>query len=322
MKQQQERKSVPIMTQKAINDTNKYRKMIKLLIAALLLLILLFLTGTFCDRAAAETLFSPDNTFIKVITSTGVYPIYAVQVLFYGALYERTLHSSKSKQFKMVICTFFILTALFLGFNGGKALASRNNLGEIFPSFIGNLPVIIIISAILEYPLFFIGYFYAKKSDDKLLTQRIFGLFIVLLFAFISMQVMKNFFDRPRYRTAVLGYEGITFVPWYKPFTGAEKYVAAYGINADEFRSFPSGHNIFSSLSTCIFPSLAWLFPKLKNKQMQLFVAGFIFCIIIMFTRMLLGAHYLSDVSAGAIIGVLSSIACAAMQLRISQKNT
>ena len=28
MKQQQERKSVPIMTQKAINDTNKYRKMI------------------------------------------------------------------------------------------------------------------------------------------------------------------------------------------------------------------------------------------------------------------------------------------------------
>jgi membrane-associated phospholipid phosphatase len=41
-----------------------------------------------------------------------------------------------------------------------------------------------------------------------------------------------------------------------------------------------------------------------------------------MFTRMLLGAHYLSDVSAGAIIGVLSSIACAAIQLRISQKNT
>ena len=41
---------------------------------------------------------------------------------------------------------------------------------------------------------------------------------------------------------------------------------------------------------------------------------------LIMFTRMLLGAHYLSDVSAGAIIGVLSSIACAAIQLRISQK--
>lgn len=310
------------MTQKAIADTNNYRKMIKLLMAALFLLAGMFIAGTFCDKAAAEMFFSPDNTFVKVLTSTGVYPIYAVQVMFYGALYERMLCSEKSRQVKFIICTFFILAAIYLGFMGSRSLVSRNNLGGIFPNLIGNTPVIIILSVLFEYPLFFIGYFCSVKTDDKLLTQKIFGLFIVILFAFISMQVMKNFFDRPRYRTAVLGYEGITFVPWYTPFTNAEKYIAAYSLNADEFRSFPSGHSIFSSLSMCIFPSLTWIFPKLKNKQIHLFITGLIFAAVIMLTRIILGAHYLSDVSAGAIIGTLASMAFALLQLRIIGKHT
>jgi membrane-associated phospholipid phosphatase len=210
---------------------------------------------------------------------------------------------------------------LFMGFIGSKSLTSHNSLGSIFPPFTGNIPIIILLSLILEYPLFFVGYFYAKKTDDKLLTQRIAGLFIIMFFAFISMRVLKNFFDRPRYRTVVLGYDGISFVPWYTPFSGAEKSASAYGLSADEFRSFPSGHSIFSVLTMCIFPSLTWIFPKLKGKYMPLFFAGLAFGMFVMFTRMILGAHYLSDTSAGAIIGILASVAFGAIQLRISKKN-
>ena len=220
------------------------------------------------------------------------------------------------------LCTFCVVAAAFLGYIGGRSLASGNNLGSIFPSFVGNVPVILIFSAILIYPLFFVGYLTAERSSDKLLARRVFVLLMILLAAYIVMEMLKNSFDRPRYRTAVLGYEGINFVPWYKPFSEAERYAAEYGIKADEFRSFPSGHSIFSSLTMCIFPSLSWLFPKLRDKQLHLFAGGAVFAVTVMTSRMILGAHYLSDVSAGAIIGVLSVMAFMVLQHRIAKKNS
>ncbi len=298
-----------------------YSRQLKLSSLILILFCGFFLTGTFFDKTCAETLFSPDMTITKVITSMGVYPYHAAQVLFLGVLYERTIHGKYNKQVKMILCTICLVLMLFLGFIGGRSLADRNNLGNIFPSFVGNVPIIIIISSILLYPLFLAGYFSAQKSDDKLLAERVLWLCAIMLITYISMQVLKNTFDRPRYRTVVLGYEGIPFVPWYNHFADAEKYTVMYSLGADEFRSFPSGHSIFSNLSMCIFPSMSWLFPKLRDKQIKLFFAGFVFAIIIMTSRMILGAHYLSDVSAGAVIGVLSSIAFAALQLKISSKN-
>ena len=280
-----------------------------------------FIMGTFFDKTAAEALFSPDFVPAKLLTALGVYPFYAAQVFFWGALSERAIHSDKSKAFRAALCIIFVLSALLIGFIGGKSMTGRNNLGSIYPSLIGNIPAVIISSLILEYPLFLAGYLASKKSQDKLLVKRIIVLFAVLLAAYLSLELLKNLFDRPRYRTAVLGYEGIGFVPWYTPFAGADTYAAEYGLPADEFRSFPSGHSLFSSLTMCIFPSLAWVFPKLRDKQLRLFLGGLFFCLVIMLTRMILGAHYLSDVSAGAITGTLSAILFYALQLRISKSS-
>ncbi len=177
-----------------------------------------------------------------------------------------------------------------------------------------------VIAIVIIYPLFFIGYHFAKKSDDKLLTGRIMALIIVMAFSFAIMQVLKGVFNRPRYRTAVLGYEGIGFVPWYSPVTNTPELIQKFDLAADEFRSFPSGHSILSVSAIYILPSLSWIFPKLKNKQIMMTVIGLVFCIIIIMSRMILGAHYLSDVSAGAIISTIISIVFFMIQMRISSK--
>ena len=290
-------------------------------IAIMLFFVVLFFMGTFLDEDIARTLFAPDNTVAAIITSTGVYPFFAVPVLFCGVLYERSVHSGITKSAKVILCIVFTLIALFVGFIGGGALADRNCFGYIFPFLNRNFPVIAVLSVIFEYPLFLVGYNFAKKTEDKLLVQRIISLLVILALAFVAMQGLKYTFNRPRYRTAVLGYEGIGFVPWYTPFEGAEGYSELYGINGDEFLSFPSGHSILSMSAMYILPSLSWIFPKLKNKQFLLVLTGFMFGLIIMFTRMILGAHYLSDVSAGAMIGTLLSLAYTIMQLRISSRN-
>lgn len=63
-------------------------------------------------------------------------------------------------------------------------------------------------------------------------------------------------------------------------------------------------------------------FPKLKEKALQLSTGGFFFGVLIMITRMILGAHYLTDVSAGAMIGITLSLVHILIQHRISLKQT
>ncbi|MBP3856720.1 MAG: phosphatase PAP2 family protein [Ruminiclostridium sp.] len=300
----------------------RYMVQIWLNAAMLLFFIALFIVGTFCDETVEAALYSPGNIVAKVITCTGVYPFSAAPALFIGALFERTLRSQKSKGVKTALCIVCIAAGLFMGLVGGGIITDRNCLGYFFPDFHRNIPVMAVVSVILIYPLFFVGYRFAKKSDDKYLSQRIIGLLILMIIAFAAMELLKGFFSRPRYRTAVLGYEGIGFVPWYTRFSGASDLMEQYGLIADEFRSFPSGHSIQSVSAVYILPALSWLFPKLKDKQLALSIAGLVFGILIMFTRIVLGAHYLSDVSAGAIIGSLLSLAFTTVQIRISAKSS
>lgn len=288
--------------------------------AILLFFGVLFFVGTFLDEDISKTLFSPDNTAAAVITSTGLIPYFIAPVLFCGVLYERAVHSSHAKPIKVILCVVCVLIVLFVGFIGGGSLADRNCFGMIFPSINRNIPVIAVLSVLFEYPLFFVGYHFSKRTEDKLLTQRIIALFIILLLAFITMQSLKYTFNRPRYRTVVQEYEGIGFVPWYTRFEGAAEYAELYGINGDEFLSFPSGHSILSISAMYILPSFAWIFPKLKKHQFLLVLTGFMFGLAIMLTRMILGAHYLSDVSMGAMIGTVLSLAYTVIQLRISSK--
>lgn len=241
-------------------------------------------------------------------------------MLFSGVLFERAVDYIDAKPLKIILCIVCIGIAAGVGYFGGSTLASKSCFGSVFPSIIGNIPIIAAIFAVFELPLFFIGYHFAKKTDDELLVRRIIGLFIVLLAAYLTMTLLKSVFPRPRYRTVVLGYEGIGFVPWYSPVSGAADLEQTFGLSSDEFRSFPSGHSILSASAVYILPSLSWIIPKLKDKQLVLSIVGLVFGCTIMFTRIIVGAHYLSDVSAGAIIGTLLSIVYTIIQLRLSVK--
>ncbi len=86
-----------------------------------------------------------------------------------------------------------------------------------------------------------------------------------------------------------------------RPFDKYPNTVKSIGKKTDGY-SFPSGHsNSISSLSTL-------LVLNVKNFRKLFIVIGSIITAIVMFTRLYLGQHYLTDVIVGAIIGVLSVI--------------
>lgn len=265
----------------------------------------LLLIGTFFDEQIAKTLYSPGNVPATLVTTTGIYPFFTAIVFFLGAAFQRVTSSKMSMVVKVLWCVVIVAFALYVGFSGVKSLLDEDCLGGILPELSDNLIVRIMLCLVIVYPLFFVAYRLANRTDDPLLLRKIIGLVLVLLAVYVAMRVFKSLFNRPRYRTVAMGYEGVGFVPWYIPMPDPSELMAKYGLSKNEFSSFPSGHTMLATSTVYILYSLMWFFPKLKQKRLVLCVAAFAFVTIVMFTRMVLGAHYLSDVSAGALIGIV-----------------
>ena len=282
---------------------------------------LLFLIGTFFDESIAIHLYSPDFTFVKYVTSCGVFPFFAFAVLFMGALGERIIKSRFNKLIKVVLAFFCYLTATAVGFIGAGSLVDKDSLGGLYPVLNRNIPVIAGISIVFLPLLLWSGYNLAKKTKDKNLVQKIICLLILLALAYASLQILKSNFPRSRYRLVVQGYENIGFRPWYMPLGDTTKFINDMGIDKGEFRSFPSGHSILSMCMVMVLQSLTWFSEKLKDKRIILLVLGVAFSMIIIFTRLILGAHYLTDVSAGAIIVSILTIIYTLIQNKIESSS-
>ena len=282
---------------------------------------LLFLIGTFFDESIAIHLYSPDFTFVKYVTSCGVFPFFAFAVLFMGALGERIIKSRFNKLIKVVLAFFCYLTATAVGFIGAGSLVDKDSLGGLYPVLNRNIPVIAGISIVFLPLLLWSGYNLAKKTKDKNLVLKIVCLLILLALAYVSLQILKSNFPRPRYRLVVQGYENIGFRPWYMPLGDTTKFINDMGIDKGEFRSFPSGHSILSMCMVMVLQSLTWFSEKLKDKRIILLVLGVAFSMIIIFTRLILGAHYLTDVSAGAIIVSILTIIYTLIQNKIESSS-
>ena len=285
----------------------------------LLLFGLLFVIGTFFDESIAIHLYSPDSTFVKYVTSCGVFPFFSFAVLFIGALCERIIHSQFNKIIKVVLAFLCYLIATAVGFIGAGSFVDKDSLGGLYPVLNRNIPVIAGISIVFLPLLLWGGYHLAKKTEDKNLVLKIVCLLILIALAYL--QVLKSNFPRARYRLVVQGYENIGFRPWYMPLEDIVKFIKDMGIDKGEFRSFPSGHSILSMCMVMILQSLTWFSPKLKDKRIILGGLGAAFSMIIILTRLILGAHYLSDVSAGAIIVSFLTIIYTLIQYKIEGRS-
>ena len=60
----------------------------------------------------------------------------------------------------------------------------------------------------------------------------------------------------------------------------------------------------FAKLTIIFAPNLLFVDKKYKKLQLPVFFGGLLFAFLVMFSRIYVGAHYLSDVSMGAIITI------------------
>ena len=271
------------------------------------ILLVGFILGSFFDLQIDKALYSDGNHFGLIMASFGVYPCYAGLAFIGGGLLCTTIRRKELPLWGKIICYF--LSALAYGmaiYLCGRELPSPNgyNNESLAPLSYGS-------AAVIFAGVYVGGYMVCRKGDQKQLWRVLIIMTIIFVVALLPAgYVIKLIIHRPRYRYAVRC--GVTdYYAWWQLFPNYKEFISTleypifregFEITKEEFKSFPSGHSGTGMIMAMFLSYATFFFPKLKGKETLLFYIGVAFGFIMMFSRMLVGAHYLTDTCLGSLI--------------------
>lgn len=133
------------------------------------------------------------------------------------------------------------------------------------------------------------NWIYIPEKSKKAIKILAYTGVIVMAVQLITVDVMKNLWGRVRFRDLLKAESYDDFTAWY----------IINGKNGN--KSFPSGHTAGAGMTY-----LAMLFPfvseKCKKRANLCFILPMLYTSTVGITRLVMGAHYLSDITMGAII--------------------
>lgn len=262
-----------------------------------------FILGSFLDLPLMEAIFSEKNGFGLVMSVVGTLPGYGVLAILGGAMFAIALKKEGFATPYRVI--FYLCAAVGLGasiFFSGREFFGPNGFTNEKLEWLG-----FVIALPIMAGLGIIGYILGLTSDNNRLWILIIILMITIFIALVpGVTALKSLFHRPRYRIAVR-YGYVEFHNWWNR---CENYKDIISINSgvltkEEFKSFPSGHGGASAVFMLFAAFLPLINSKYQKLQLPLFYGGLVWCLLICFSRILVGAHFLSDVSMGSLLTVL-----------------
>ena len=262
------------------------------------------------DLTINAAIFDPKNGFGLVASSFGMIPGYATLSVFGGALFALTF---KNKKFHIAIRILFY--AIILAFYGlstyflGKDVFSVN--GFYNPKFHPWLGCIIM--GIVMLPCLYFGYWLGKKNENP----RMWIIILVLAFAMFMALVpgttlLKAIMHRPRYRMVIFEQGTGWFRNWWEPFKeyshfkdGENVIINGVTYGKEEFKSFPSGHSCAVMCGLILATTIPLMNKKWMKYQVLFFYIAFAWGLVVMFSRMLVGAHFLTDTCMGSLLAVI-----------------
>ena len=268
--------------------------------------------GSFLDLQINQAIYDRYNGFGIFMSAFGESPVYA----FMGAIGFGFLWLTKS--YKRVwqriilivlfiaaigICTYyqghhiFCVNAYITESTGLKILGY--GIGLVFA----------LLGALAGYFLFK----YSTLSPKQLLYILVF-LTLVIGVAVGLNQLIKIFMSRPRFR--FLSDNGViasSYKNWWDvsgrsvrdSWVGQTDTISGAIVTKEEFKSFPSGHMTNTITIIAIMAMLPVINEHIKVRQEIMLAIGLVWSLILGFSRMLVGAHFLSDVSMGALLTIL-----------------
>ena len=271
----------------------------RVLLSAGAFLLVMMVIGSVWDYPISRALYNQSNVLGLFFAAFGEYPA-ALGFAAAGAM----LISARNREKRLRGVLQALAGCVLLLF--GAAMAA------VLPT--GYLDISIGLSAVIGIActaLAVWGILRLCRDADRGTVLRVAAVFLLVVFAdILVVNLIKIPWGRPRMRLVAVD-ERACFLPWWQPGTDLRDTLVAAGVAAEEFKSFPSGHtaNASALMLLCLLPRLS---SKLEGKQTALFLTGFVWAALVALSRIIMGAHYLTDTMAGFAVGLISLAAVCA----------
>lgn len=294
---------------------------------AVLLLLLVF--GTFCDLQISHAIvdlepgaYYSKNVLGVIFESFGEMPVYIVPTIALGVLFFYLKKISKMpKGAKIALMVFIIVFSIGFNYYGSHKLL------KYYGIHVNELKVEGIYKTLCEGALGVVltalWFFIASRVKEKHLKSAAICALIVVLTTALSqgaVQLIKPVFGRARYRLMNMSGDFSEYTPWYVVNGGRQATVEqlAMGIK-DGYKSFPSGHTAAAAVVFSLM-SIPVVFKLDRKTDLLITVATTLLVFAVALSRIIMGAHYLTDVTMGAILTVISYAVSQFVVLKIVKK--
>ena len=261
--------------------------------------LITFILGSIFDLQLSEAIFKQNDAFGLTVSCIGTLLGYSCLALCGGILFGLAFVRPYKTGVKAVL---YVGSAVGFGlgvFFAGREFFGPNGFTDESIKWLGY-----IIALPFMFGAAFLGYRVAKNNDSKYLLNVVIILMVAIFLALIpGVTMLKSIFHRPRFRTLSDPlFTEITFHNWWQRCSNYEDLMALYNVSKEEFKSFPSGHagaTLVLSLTAAFAPLLD---KRINKNHLVLFYTGVAITLLVCFARILVGAHFLSDVSMGALL--------------------
>ena len=257
--------------------------------AAAITVILAFclLVGSFFDYQISSALFNSSSLFGRFIEAAGELP-FELTASIAGVMLVRAVRPD-SRGSKWLAVLGILVN---VGLAGYEIIGSLRVGGKLIAVQLVLTFVLVIVANLIVYRLT------RTTEPDELTRWALMVLAVWIAQAIILNVIVKPLWSRPRMRVIEVT-PGLEFQPWWvigNPDKWA--YIAA-GVVKDGFKSFASGHTAHAAIGLMLAGLPAPAFMEKPSRRRVVFWAAAVIAALVAFGRIVIGAHFLTDVSCG-----------------------
>lgn len=262
--------------------------------------LVFFIIGSFCDLSVAETLYDPNNGVANTTESWLIGLSFSLIAASGGFLMAYGVVEKKIplKVFAIILSllAYGVMVYLYQGFVYKKEVSEVTYMNIQYGYRITNRFLSYFLPAIILLVPYLLAFFFADRSNPRRLLRISLIIIIAFLAEHLTMELIKYLAMRPRYRFLSnddINTIGATFRNWWQwqPYSHT---------SGDSFKSFPSGHTSAAAVALLSPLLITGSRTRFKHDQLVFFLLGCAWVLYVAIFRMIAGAHFLSDVSSGA----------------------
>lgn len=264
----------------------------RVLLASLGIAAALMLLGSFVDYPLSCALYNETNPFAMFFAAYGEIPA-TLGLVAAGSL----LLCGRNRQNRILGVSQCV---------GGTLLVLSGTLMICFmpTMYLPVSPVILaVVGLALSAGTIILVLRLARGADRAVLVRAAAAVFFVILCEMVLVNCIKAPWGRPRMRLVASNAEAC-FLPWWQMGGAMKDNLIAAGVASEEFKSFPSGHTANATVML-LLGLIPYLKPQLQKFRNLFLAIGFTWAGVVAFTRIVMGAHYLTDTVAGFVISLL-----------------